>query len=346
MKKSLCLLLAAVFFFGLLNVSPAKAEARAFTDSLGREIALPEKPERVAVSGAFAQIVLFSLCPDLLVGISNAWDKTAVPLLDEKYLQLPVLGQLYGGKGELNLEALLASGAEIVVDVGEAKKGAAEDLDALSEQTGIPFVHIDASTATMGDAYRKLGELLGMQEEASVLADYCDSVWERMNALTGSVEKKTVLYVLGDSGLNVIAKGSYHAEIIDMLGDNAAVVESPSAKGTGNETDVEQLLLWDPEVIFFAPDSICGTAADDPVYSMLSAIRNGTYYQVPDGPYNWFGFPPSVQRIAGFFWGFKVLYPEAADYNLYEELSAFFRLFFHFELTKEQYTALTGFEAD
>lgn len=57
------------------------------------------------------------------------------------------------------LEALLAAAPDVVIDVGEAKKTIVEDMDSLTEQTGIPFVHIDATVATAPEAYRKLGSL-------------------------------------------------------------------------------------------------------------------------------------------------------------------------------------------
>ena len=60
------------------------------------------------------------------------------------------------------------------------------------------------------------------------------------------------------------------------------------------------------------------------------------------GPYNWMGFPPSVQRLLGMTWMAKILYPTAADYDLYTEVSTYFQLFYHCELTQEQYDALVG----
>ena len=305
---------------------------RTFTDSIGRTVELPAEIEKVAVSGPLAQIVLFALCPDKLVGIASAWDASAEQYLATEYYNLPELGQLYGGQGELNLETLLASGAEIVIDVGEPKDSAVEDLDALQEQTGIPFVHVTATTETMGDAYRKLGELVGMPDAAEELAAYCDRIYAQTLALAECVEKVNLLYCLGDAGLNVIAQGSYHAEIIDLLSNNLAIVEAPSSKGTGNEVDMEQILLWNPDVILFAPDSIYATVREDATWQEVAAIRNGTYYEVPLGPYNWMGFPPSVQRYLGMLWMAKLLYPEAATYDLYTEVAAYFKLFYHLSL--------------
>lgn len=313
---------------------------RLFTDSLGRDVLVPEEITSVAVSGPAAQIVLFALCPDLLAGTAIEWDPGSERFIAREYDQLPVLGQLYGGKGELNLETLLSSGAQIVVDVGQAKDSTAADLDALQQQTGLPFVHISAATATMDETYRLLGQLFGREEEAEELALYCRDVYEQAVALSAAVEKKSLLYVVGATGQNVIARGSYHAEIIDLLGDNAAVVDAPSAKGTGNEVSMEQILLWDPEVILFAPDSCYDTVASDPAWQAVSAIQSGRYYEVPFGPHNWMGFPPSVQRWPGILWLGELLYPEATDYDLYEAVAEHFRLFYHCELTRDVFDDL------
>ena len=323
------------------SAAPA-AETRTFTDSVGRTVTLPARIDKVAVTGPLAQIVLFALCPDKLVGIANAWDVSAEEYLDTEYYNLPLLGQLYGGQGELNLETLLASGAQVVIDVGESKDTIAEDLDALQEQTGLPFVHITATTQTTGEAYRLLGELVGMEAEAEALAAYCEEVYARAVDIAGRVDKVDLLYITGPDGQNVIAQNSYHSEIIDLLSNNLAVVESPSSKGTGNEVGLEQILLWDPDYIIFAPDSAYDAAGEDPAWGQLTAIAAGRYYETPMGPYNWMGFPPSVQRYLGMLWMAKLLYPEEAGYDLYEEVARYYDLFYHRARTRAQYDALVA----
>ncbi len=315
---------------------------RVFTDSCGREVTVPADIQKIAVSGPLAQMVVFAIAPDKMVGVANAWDESAKAYFDAKYLELPLLGQLYGGKGELNLETLLAAEPDVVIDVGEPKDSMAEDLDALQEQTGIPFVHIDAYLASMDDTYAMLGDLLAMPNEAQGLADYCRYAYDKVKAVADSVEKVALLYVTGEEGLNVIAKGSYHAEAIDMLCNNLAVVDEPSSKGTGNEVDMEQILNWNPDAAIFAPGSIYSAVADNENWQTIPAIKDGRYYEVPMGPYNWMGFPPSVQRILGMQWMAKVLYPDAADYDMYETTQTYFQLFYHCDLTAEQYAALTA----
>jgi len=323
--------------------APAETEqTRVFTDSLGREVTVPAQIDKIALSGPMAQIVLFALCPDKLVGIANDWNAGSDQFLNREYFELPVLGQLYGGKGELNLETLLSSGAQVVIDVGQPKGDMAGDLDALQEQTGLPFIHITADTATAGDAYRTLGELLDMEQEAEALASYYEGVYGQAVALSERVEKVDLLYVTGATGQNVIAQGAYHAEIIDLLSNNLAVVDAPSSKGTGNEVSMEQILLWDPDVILFSSDSCYDTVASDPAWQEVTAIQNGTYYEVPFGVYNWMGFPPSVQRCPGMLWMGKLLYPEAAEYDLYESVAEYYELFYHSQLSEELYNTLVA----
>lgn len=334
--KKISLLLVIVL---LLSFASSVSADREFTDSTGRTVTVPDEIEKVAVSGPLTQIILFALCPEKFVGIASAWDETAALYIPAEYYALPVLGQLYGTKGALNLETLLASGAQIVLDVGEGKKSVKEDMDSLQEQTGIPFIHIDAYTGTMGDTYRMLGELLGNEETAHMLGAYCDDIYARMVELAGSVEKTGLLYFTGE-GLNVIAQGSYHAEIIDLMADNLAVVDEPSSKGTGNEVDMEQILAWDPDFIIFAPDSVYDQVADDPVWQTMKAIQNGNYAEVPFGPYNWMGFPPSVQRNLGMLWMGAILYPDAIDYDLFEEVHNYYDMFYHCDLTEAQFDAL------
>lgn len=364
MKKALVVLMALLLAFPAFACTAKPAEAAAmeapvateaptpteepapttvqFTDSVGCVVEVPADITKVAVSGPLAQIVLFALCPDKLVGVASKWDATAEQYLATQYYNLPELGQLYGGKGELNLETLLASGAQVVIDVGEPKDTIVADLDALQQQTGIPFVHITATASTMADAYTKLSELLNMPDEAKALSDYCATVYARTLEIANSAEKANLIYCLGDTGLNVIANGSYHAEILDLLANNLAVVDAPSSKGSGNEVDLEQILLWNPNVILFAPDSIYATVGSDPAWQQINAIKNGTYYEVPMGPYNWMGFPPSVQRYLGMMWMAQLLYPDTAQYDLYTEVAKYFKLFYHCDLTQAQYDALVA----
>lgn len=346
--KRIAALLAALLVLTSCGGKTADYEksenTRAFTDSAGRTVYVPEEITRVAVSGPMAQIVVFSAAPDKLVALAGDWSEDAGQYIDEKYYNLPILGQLFGGTKALNMEQLAKAAPQVVIDVGESKEGIAQELDSMQEQVGIPFVHISASLETMDETYRQIGELLNVQDYAGTLGDYCRRVYDRTVEIMEQVgdDKVTALYCMGDLGCNVICTGTYHSQVLDLVTENLAQSDSPSSKGTGNEVDIEQIYLWNPEVIFFAPNSIYEYAADDPEWQELDAIKNGRYYETPYGVYNWMGFPPSVQRFLGMSWMTSILYPEQADYDLYEEVREFYSLFFHCELTQAQYEALVA----
>ena len=113
------------------------------------------------------------------------------------------------------MEEVLRLSPQVVIDVGERKKGMQEDLDKIQSQLGIPVIHIDASTATMEQAYEKLGSLLGKETEAKALGRYCAEVLERTKSITAAGKVKGI-YVVGEKGINVLAKGSYQGECVDM----------------------------------------------------------------------------------------------------------------------------------
>lgn len=314
---------------------------RVFTDDCGRETELPADITAIVPSGPLSQIVLLAIAPDLFVGLADKLGASAKGILPENLFDLPYFGQLYGS-ANLNVEELAAANPQLIIDIGEAKKSVVEDMDDLEKQTGIPSIHIEATLAAMPDAYRKLGSLLGREEKAELLAQFCESVYNRTVSIMDKVgdNKVNALYVLGEEGLNVLANGSYHAELVDMLTCNLAVVDNPAGKGSGNEITMEQIALWNPEFILFAPGSIYDTVSEQAAWKELDAVKNNNYLEVPEAPYNWMGTPPAVQRYLGLIWLTAELYPEYCDYDVKAEIMEYYDLFYGCTLTDAQYEAL------
>jgi len=322
----------------LVTLVVFSAMSYSFTDSTGRKVDLKkEEIQNVVVTGPLAQMMVFALAPDKLVGFSTTMTEEEKEVFPEKYQSLPILGQLYGTHGKLNLESLLSTHPDVIIDMGEPKGSIIEDMNDIQKKTNIPTVHISCYLDSYGEAFRQLGKLLDMEKEAETLAQYCESTYSLVLKDLEGISKKKCVYLLGDKGLNVIANQSYHAELLNLLTDNIAVIDNPTSKGTGNEIDMEQLLIWQPEVILFAPGSVYSKVSRNYIWRGLKAIRTGNFYEVPSSPYNWLGFPPSVQRYLGMFWLETTLYPEECSFNFYDEVHQFFNLFYHNNLTKEQF---------
>lgn len=355
MKKILAFVLAASMLTGCgantkdvnqskveVETETTKSEESVFVDDAKREVTIPTTITKVAVTGPFAQMMVFAIAPDLMVGFATDWDENEQKYLSEDYKNLPVLGQLYGTKGELNPESLLEADPDIVIDMGEPKDTIKEDMDDLQEKFDIPFIHITMHLDNTGESFRKLGTLLNREADAEKLAAYCEEAYDTATELMDKEKenKKSVVYCLGDKGTNVIATGSFQAELLNLMTDNKAVIDNPTSKGTGNEVDLEQIILWNPEVILFAPESVYDTVDKNAAWQELDAIKTGQYYEVPFGPYNWLGFPPSVQRYLGMMWLSELLYPQDSQIDLQKEVTEYYNLFYHCDLTEEDYNQL------
>ena len=278
----------------------AAAEAESgtitFTDDLGRTVELPAQIDKICPSGFTAQQVLLTMAPDKMVGLAQELNVDQLKIFGEKFADYPVFGAVLGAKDDLNREAVAAAAPQVIIDTGEAKKGAKEDLDALQEQLGIPVIFIEAKLSDYGAAYERLGELLGMEERGSELSTYCTAV-------------------------------------VDMVADNVVVVDDVSGKGNGNEISLEQIALWNPDLIVFQTGSIYDTVGDDPAWAGIAAIDSGNYYQVPNVPYCWLNNPPTVNQLMGLQWLPRLLYPDAFDDSIEDVTRAYFHTMYHYDLT-------------
>ena len=347
MKKRIAFLLAMLLLVSLPGCGKAPAAASedtiTFTDDCGREVELPSPITRIAATGPLSQIVLYTLAPDMLVGLAAKWSGGAEGIVPEEYLQLPYLGQLYN-TANLNVEELALAAPQVIIDIGRVMPTSTEDMDTLQRQTGIPTIFLCADFEALPQTYRSLGQLLGRPEKGEELASFCEKIYSRTLSILEQVgdNKVTALYIKGEQGTSVLAKGSPHAETLDLLTDNLAVVDSPSSKGSGNSVTMEQIALWDPELILFDADSIYDTVAGMDTWNTLSAIAGHSYLEVPESPWNWLGTPPAAQRYLGMIWLTAQLYPEYCDYDVKEEILEFYKLFYHCELTQQQYQELTA----
>ncbi len=347
MKKLLAYFLAFTLALGLLSGCGSTpdtlsgVETVAFTDSAGREVTLPAEVTRVAPSGAVATMFLAAVCPEYMVSIASTPSSAQYIYLDQSLIKLPTTGQLYGSKSTINLEALLDAKPQVIIDLGDAKDGIAHDMDALQKQTGIPVVFIEADLPHMAQAFRMLGQLIGTKTaRCEILAAYVEetvSLAEENARRITDDERVSVMYTTGVSGLNTNAKGSTQAQVIELIGaENAVVVEDVSNKGGGNTVNLEQMYLFDPDVILFTTGSMYTEVDTDPAWSQLRAVQSGAYYEVPALPYNWMSSPPSLNMLLGVRWLGNLLYPGYYDYDMVSEAQRAYKLLWNYDLTDEE----------
>ncbi len=321
-------------------------ETRTFTDSLGREVELPAQIDRIAPSGHTANQVLLTMAPEKMVSLSQDLTEDQLKYINlPNYADLPITGAAFGSKGDINKEAVAAADPQVIIDTGEVKDGLEEDMDTLQEQLGIPVVFIETKLEDYGAAYEMLGELLGMPERGKELSDYCAAAYKEVTDVMATIpdsERVNLGYFLGDAGLNTIAKDSYQGQVIDLCANNVAVLEKATGSGQGQEVSLEQIALWNPDLIIFAPDSIYDTVADDPAWDGIAAIDNGNFYETPATPYNWLNNPPTVNQVMGMQWLPRLLYPDKFDTSIADVTKSYYKTFYGYDMSDQEVADMTA----
>lgn len=309
-----------------------------FTDSTGRTVEIPSNPTKVAPSGSMAQQVIMTFDPKILCGLSSELTADEEKCFGIKSSDYKVFGALYGGKGSFNKEEVVAAGTELVIDIGEAKQGIVEDLDKLQESLGIPVIHIEATLDTYDEVYTTMGKVLNNDKRAKELADYCKQALSTAQADMQKVpaDKRVTVAFLTDE-THGLAQGSFHAAIIDMVATNAIVADNVASSGFGNEISLEQLAVWNPDVLLLQSEELYNKVADDPAWSSLSAVQNGKYYLVPSVPYGWLNSPPSVNQVLGVQWLPHLLYPETVGADSKDIVLNYFETMYGYKIPDAEY---------
>ena len=319
------------------------AETREITDMAGRKVTVPaaENIESVFSAGPVAAIFLYMVAPDKLLGWNYELNDVEKSIILDKYQDLPNFGM----GDAVNYEAVIAANPTIAINSGKINDAMVSDCDALSESLGIPVVAVDNELNNSAEAFRFMGELLGVEDHAEELAQYAEQIFTDINALSDIPEEKkvSVYFGNGEDSLETAPRGSQHAQILDVI--NAVnVADLELGDGSRVQISAEQLLAWDPDVIVVngepKADKSGSSAAEDilsnPDYASLKAVQDQKVYGTPNAPFSWVDRPAGPNRLIGMRWFSALIYPEYIKCDINEEIHKFFDLFYHVDLSDEQ----------
>lgn len=319
------------------------AETREITDMAGRKVTVPtaENIESVFSAGPVAAIFLYMVVPDKLLGWNYELNDVEKSIILDKYQDLPNFGM----GDAVNYEAVIAANPTIAINSGKINDTMVSDCEALSESLGIPVVAVDNELNNSAEAFRFMGELLGVEDHAEELAQYAEQVFTDINVLSDIPEEKkvSVYFGNGEDSLETAPRGSQHAQILDAI--NAVnVADLELGDGSRVQISAEQLLAWDPDVIVVngepKADKSGSSAAEDilsnPDYASLKAVQDQKVYGTPNAPFSWVDRPAGPNRLIGMRWFSALIYPEYIKCDINEEIHKFFDLFYHVDLSDEQ----------
>lgn len=290
-RRWICLLLAALMVLacaacGTKTNNDASGDVRTLTDGKNRTVEVPKQVERVVCVGVGAlRYSCYVGAADRVVGVEDYETKAGMSRLYnyvnfDKFKDLPVTGT----NGEPYVEQIIDVAPQVIVMSAYASC----DADELSAKTGIPVFAVPGSDTTLDDkAYetiRLLGELYGLETRAQELTEYLKGIQTDLDTRTAKIadDQKPSVYVGG-----VSFKGNHGFEGTEAGYGPFALIHAKNLADTTGQTgafniDTEQVLAWDPDVIFLdfnGMDLINEDYQAHPeFYQSLSAVRGGKVY--------------------------------------------------------------------
>lgn len=264
-------------------------------DLLGREVEIPENPERFVNVGV-GSLRLYTYVADAenIVGVEQMEidGQRGAPysmVNTEYYETLPVIG-LGGPRNSAEPEAILAAEPDVIFDMYSQDAASADELQ---EKTGTPVVVLSYGEVQVfdDDIYESIsliGEVTGNEDRAeeviNLMKDYKKDLEDRVADV--DEEEKPDVYVgaLGSRGAQGIESTRANYTLTNVL--NVNNVADQTGETGSFFIDKEQLLEWDPEYIFIDSDGIHIVREDykenPEFYNSLTAFKEeNVYTQLP-----------------------------------------------------------------
>ncbi len=240
--------------------------------------------------------------------------------------------------GVPNLEGIAALTPDLVVVDATRHAEFAE----LAEQVGLVVLRqkLETPEAVLA-AMEQLSELFGGEAKARA-SDYSRFVarilasTEQASRSVAPEQRVSVLF-LGSTPQSVAAGDMLQDRMIELAG---GISVSHELRGSWNDVDLEQIIVWDPDVIIapayaeFEPQDL----AADPDWAGLQAVRTGRVYKMPRVMGPWDTAVPDF--ILGVLWMSDRLYPGASGLDWTAQTAIFYDRFYHVDLSAEPLVAL------
>ena len=319
------------------NTGETSAESRTITDGVGRTVEIPAAVETIVPLGNTPRMIVYLGLADRVVGIEECEIATS-PIQAYAYVNLeqwsalPNCGTNSMGDTAYYPEEIILADPDVILCTDPA-----DTADNLQSQTGIPVVSVPQGTLFGEDyeeALRILGDVCGVSDRAEEVISFINTCLEDLESRTQDIpddSKPTVL------GAGATFKGGHSIDgiytnypVFEVLSANDVAKDVTGDTGSsGVMVDREQILAWDPEIIFFDSGSmelVRTDYAENPGYfQQLRAVKNGNLYQWPNSTWHWSNV--EIPLVSAYSAGI-LLYPEAfADVDFEEKASEIFDFF-------------------
>lgn len=325
-------------FLGLLSGS---AGAAGFVDAAERYVVVPDRVGRVMTANPAADLLVFVLAPEKLLGWSAPLSRRQRAYIPAKFAQLPVVGGAVRPNPAEAVQVVARMRPDLIVEAGPVTPEAAARADQIQQQTGVPYLILDNSIQATPHTLRIIGALFGAAERGNDLAKYTDYAIDAVRGrllIAPADERALVYYGRGPDGLETGLGGSQAMAAIDQAG----VINVAARLGRGELTRVtrDQIIDWNPAIIIAQQQSFYDALLHSTPWRGLIAVASKKVYLAPADPFGWIDDPPGVNRIIGLYWLTGLFYPDQYQEDLRTNVREFYDKFYRVKLTDRQLEAL------
>ncbi len=305
------------------------------TDSTGQHLTLTQEPKRIACLYAFCGHVVSMLDRGKdMVAIVNGLKKDVLLtqlLPNIKGLPMPTSG------GSINIESLLKTKPDIVFLKPETAIINAE-IKKLERFNLSYFVAGYRNMAEQMAIIEMIGKAIGEYEKAHKYTDYYREIITKVSLRTADipVNKRVRLYHSVNEPNRTDGPGTIEADWTKASGvTNVSVGASLHGKANKNFASIEQILIWNPEIIIVNEINAKNEFLLRKKWSGIKAVKDKKVYAIPIGVSRW-GHPGGLETPLAILWTAKKVYPNLfKDIDLKKEIAQFYKTFFNIVLTKQ-----------
>lgn len=309
------------------------------TDTLGRTLDIPKEPQLIAVIDSYAGEYLVTIgAGPRLATIQNGTQSAELLRIVS-----PEIGKIPNAmvSGTINVETVLASGAQValVAPGTYQNKPQSEKLDRLGiPVAAIGFQDVDSQIEAMG----MLGRVCGGNEEkkSDELIEYYKNIVEFIETRVAEIPEKDRLRVYHSNSTALTTDGdvSLGTDWVTRCGGIVVSRDAKNAPGSRMyETSVEQVYLWDPDIIICSQPLVLDGFVRATSWKGLRAIKESKVYQIPIGATRW-GQNGSAETYLGMLWFAATIYPQYfTDLDLKKEVTTYYSHFLGLDITDALY---------
>jgi len=331
-----------VALLGFVACAWANAQI-AVTDATGRAVNVPATISKVLAAGPPASVFVLALAPGKLAGWTRALRSDEILFLPPEVARLPELGRLTGRGNTANVEVLMATRPDLIVDIGSTSQTYVSLAERVTQTTGIPYLLFDGRLRDTPRLLRELGRAIGVAAEGEALAAYVDASLATIALRIATIpeaQRPRVFYARGPNGLATAPRGSLQAEVLELAGARNVAEPPPGFPGNLVNVSLEQVLLWQPDIIVTIDSAFPAAVRGRPEWQAVPAVKNERIYVAPELPFGWIDAPPALNRLLGVEWLVRILHPKAFPEPLGPRIKEFHTRFYHRTPTDAQVEAL------